>query len=232
MTQPLVTVMIPTRHRVTKLQRTLSQLYLSATNFSFEVLLMGDDDDPETLQAFDELERGIQGVRTIRTPRLGYIQLDSGYYARMEREARGEFVWIAGDDMLVFGDWWGELNKVPRTGFIVQPEISRLRESLYPRAEGQAFPIFPKFCWKEFQPTFPVPFDTCGSDMLLSNGWKTWFLEGVTMWHDRPDDAEIARHRRGDYYKLEEDGKMTRVTRRPHIEPSPPAPHSSDTEHE
>lgn len=214
--------MIPTRHRVVKLQKTLSQLYLSATEFAFEIILMGDDDDPETLKAFDELERGIQGIRTIRTPRLGYVQLDSGYYARMEQEAQGEFVWIAGDDMLVTGDWFGELKKVPKTGFIVQPETSRLRESVYPRAEGQAFPIFPRFCWQQFQSTFPVPFDTCGSDLLLANGWKTWFLEGVTMWHDRPSDEEIDRHRQGDYYMKGKDGKIHRITPSPHSEPSPP----------
>jgi hypothetical protein len=207
--KPLVTVMIPTRHRVKKLLRTLDQLNASATSENYEVILMGDLDDQETMLIFNNIE----GAKLIRTPRLGYTELDTGYYARMEREADGEFVWIAGDDMLVYGDWFGELSKVPRTGFIVQPEISQLRESVYPYAEGQAFPIFPRFCWKAFQDNFPKPFDTCGSNMLLANGWKTWFLKGVTMWHDRPTDAEIVRHRRGDCYKHTPDECLHKWTR-------------------
>ena len=134
-------------------------------------------------------------VRCITGPRHGYNNLDSHYYAQLEDEARGHFVWIASDDMIVSGDWLKALRDVPPLGYIVQPEISKLGLSTYRLAEAQAFPIYPRYAWKQFADKFPCPFDTVGSDLLLSHGWKTWFLPGVTMWHDRPTDGELQKHR-------------------------------------
>ena len=191
----LVTVMIPTRKRLGKLRATLEKLHASKTSENFDTIVMMDLDDAETIAAIPEIEAH-PNTRVITGPRLGYSELDIGYFARMERESESEFVWIGGDDMLVDGDWYGELDKVPRTGFIVQPEISKLGFSTYPRAHAQAFPIFPKFCWKAVSEFFPRPFDTHGDFLLKKAGWKTWFLEGVTMWHDRPSHAEIQEHRK------------------------------------
>ncbi len=194
--KPLVSVMIPSRKRVNKLNRTLQQLADTATDTNFEVLIRIDDDDIESQSAAESWQK-LYGAKVFVGKRLGgYCSLDSQFYRELEENASGTFVWIAGDDMLVYGDWFGELSKVPTTGFIVQPEISRLRESSYHRAEAQAFPIFPRFCWKQFTDEFPRPFDVNGSNLLLSNGCKTWFLNGVTMWHDRASDEEIEEHRK------------------------------------
>ena len=187
--------MIPSRKRVSKLLATLAQLTASESGTDYEVLIRIDEDDSESVKAKDALEEFWNTHVTVG-PRLGYAALDLGYYSGMEEIAKSPWVWIAGDDMLVYGDWLGELRKVPLTGFIVQPEISRLGGSTYPRAEAQAFPIFPRFCWKKYHHEFPRPFDTQGDRLLKKNGWKTWFLEGVTMWHDRPSEAEIREHRK------------------------------------
>lgn len=191
----LITVMIPTRKRVGKLIATLDQLTASATSRSYEVVVRIDEDDHETIAAIQKIESHPLTEARIG-PRFGYARLDSCYFAGMEDRSRTEWVWVGGDDMLVYGDWITELRKVPKTGFIVQPEISKLRTSVYPRAVGQAFPIFPRFCWKQFASEFPRPFDSVGSELLIANGWKTWFLEGVTMWHDREPDEVIAEHRK------------------------------------
>jgi hypothetical protein len=190
----LVTVMIPTRKRVGKLLATLDQLDQSASNRAYETLVRIDEDDRETIAAIQRIESH-HATTCVIGPRLGYSELDQGYFAGMELRANGAWVWIGGDDMLVTGDWFGELLKVPLHGHIVQPQFSRLGGSVYPMAEAQAFPIFPRFCWKKYVPVFPKPFDTVGSDMLLGHGWKTWFLHGVTMWHDRPPEAEVQMHR-------------------------------------
>lgn len=195
----LVTAMIPTRKRTSRLFPTLEQLKLSATGTDYEIIIRIDDDDQESLAAKLDME-SYPNVRVEVGPRLGYANLDRGYYSGMEEQSTTPWVWIAGDDMLVSGDWLGELRKVPLEGYIVQPEISRLGMSTYPRAEAQAFPIFPKFCWKKCKhpfnvPVFPKPFDTVGHEMLRQIGWQTWFLEGVTMWHDRPPEHEIWAHR-------------------------------------
>lgn len=187
--------MIPTRKRPGKLVDTIKQLYKTASGDDFQIIIRVDDDD----LTFNNIRRFLEKFKGIKInvgPRLGYHMLDAGYYAGMEQEATTHWVWIAGDDMLLEGDWLGELRKVPLEGYIVQPEISKLNASTYHFAEGQAFPIFPRECWRKYQDSFPVPFDTAGSDLLLANGWRTWFLPGITMWHDRAGEAEIAEHRK------------------------------------
>ncbi len=198
MSKPLVSIMLPTRKRTDRLSRTLEHLYKTATGDDFEILLRVDWDDnsPESLRVYKQVASNGNN-RVMTGDRMeGYGSLDKHFYAQLEQSADAPWVWIAGDDMIVSGDWLGELRKVPLNGYIVQPEISKLGLSTYPKAEAQAFPIFPRFCWKPFSPEFPKPFDTVGHEVLIKNGWKTWFLPGVTMWHQRPDEKELAEHRK------------------------------------
>lgn len=192
-------VLIPSRKRHEKLLRAIDSITYSANGWDYEILVRLDDDDGESIAAMEKAMHGPDGLCNTRLfigPRLGYSELDIGYYAGLEREAQGQWVWIAGDDMEVTGDWLTALRDVPTHGYIVQPEVSKLGGSVYPRAEGQAFPIFPRFCWKPYSETFPRPFDTAGSDLLLANGWKTWFLPGVCMWHKEGSPEELAEHRK------------------------------------
>lgn len=190
----LITVMIPARKRAEKLVATLQSIHASASSDAFETVVRIDDDDREGIALMAKIESFPR--TTVRIgPRLGYAELDSGYFAGMEWRSTTPWVWIGGDDMIVTGDWMGELANVPLHGFIVQPEVSKLRQSVYRRAEAQAFPIFPRLCWSKYVSEFPRPFDTVGHEVLVSNGWKTCFLSGVTMWHDRADEDEIMLHR-------------------------------------
>ncbi len=195
MSKPLVSIMLPTRKRVDRLLRTLENLRRGASGDDYEIMLRVDRDDKESIDI--GMRTKGKHIKMFVGDRLeGYGSLDKHFYAQLEDAAISPWVWIAGDDMIVTGDWLGELRKVPLTGYIVQPEISKLGLSTYPKAEAQAFPIFPRFCWKPFSPEFPKPFDTVGHEVLIKNGWKTWFLPGVTMWHQRPDEKELAEHRK------------------------------------
>lgn len=193
--QPLVSILIPSRKRLERLARTLESIHQTATGLDYEILIAFDDDDSESVKAVPSLETG-HNTRCFVGPRLGYSELDIGYFAGLERKGTGLWSWVGGDDMIVEGDWFGELSKVPTHGFIVQPAISKLGGSTYPMAEDQAFPIFPRFAWKEVSETFPRPMDTHGCIMLKASGWKTRFLPGVSFWHDRPPESEIQVHRK------------------------------------
>lgn len=196
MSKPLVSVMIPTRKRLERLWRTLDNLHKTASGDDYAILIRIDKDDEQSMAEYAKLSAMKNTKVFVGERLLGYGSLDIHFYAKLEEAAESPWVWIAGDDMIVTGDWLGELRKVPETGFIVQPEISKLGLSTYLLAEAQAFPIFPRFCWKPFSETFPKPFDTNGHMLLTQNGWKTWFLPGVTMWHQRPDEKELAEHRK------------------------------------
>lgn len=196
---PLVSVLIPTRARSAQLTACLDSLIttsrLTNSEHVYEVLIMGDSDDEESIECFKSLRRQFNNVRTFITERKGYNYVDGHYYGKMEEQAFGEFVWFSGDDMIVQGDWVTELRKVqPRC--IVQPEISMLNASVYPRAEGQAFPIVPRFAWKECCRELPCPVDNGLHTNLTACGWRTWFLQGVTMIHNRAPETELQEHRK------------------------------------
>ena len=193
---PLVSVMIPSRKRVIGLDYTCTRLFETATSFDFEILVKFDEDDLESRAAIPTFEKKFPSIKFFVTSReKGYQSLDEHFYASLEREASAPWVWIAGDDMDVIGDWIGELRKVPRRGYIVQPETSKLNLSTYYRAHAQAFPIFPKFCWKEYTDKFPRPFDTAGDALLKAHGWQTWFLPGVTFIHNEASPEDLKKHR-------------------------------------
>lgn len=192
----LVSLMIPSRKRVKSLLKTLRNITETATGEDYQIVMRFDEDDEESRTSIGMIYHLFPKTKCFIGPRLeGYASLDKDFLRELEEKSDATWVWIGGDDMVVEGDWLGELRKVPTTGYIVQPEISKLRESVYPRAEAQAYPIFPRFCWKQYASEFPRPFDTNGHILLKQNGWETWFLNGVTMWHQRPPEAEIAIHR-------------------------------------
>jgi hypothetical protein len=192
-----ISVMIPSRKRVVGLDYTCKRLWETASSFDFEILVKLDHDDVDSISAIPTFEKTYPNIRFIVSSReRGYSSLDEHFYASLEREAVSPWVWIAGDDMDVLGDWFGQLKKVPMKGFIVQPEMSKLNTSAYHRAHAQAFPIFPKFCWKEYVNEFPRPFDTAGDAMLKKHGWKTWFLDGVTFIHNEATPDELEKHRK------------------------------------
>jgi len=189
--------MIPSRKRVYSLLKTLQNITDTASDEDYQIVMRFDDDDTDSIAATKDIERSFKKSKCYIGPRYGgYTALDKHFFRELEEHSNATWVWIGGDDMVVEGDWLGELRKVPTAGYIVQPAISKLRESVYPRAEAQAYPIFPRFCWKQYASEFPCPFDINGHLLLKKNGWETWFLEGVTMWHQRPSEAEIAEHRK------------------------------------
>ncbi len=193
----LVSLMIPSRKRIPSLLKTLSNITLTATADDYQIVIRFDDDDISSVADKPAIERDFPNTKCFIGPRLdGYASLDKDFLRELEEKSDATWVWIGGDDMVVEGDWLGELRKVPTTGYIVQPEISKLRESAYPRAEAQAYPIFPRFCWKKYASEFPRPFDINGHLLLKSNGWETWFLNGCCFWHQRPKESEIEEHRK------------------------------------
>lgn len=193
----LISLMIPSRKRVESLLRTITRVTATATGEDYQIVMRFDEDDKESLDAVKFIEREFPKAKCYIGPRYsGYSSLDKHFFRELEEHSDSTWVWIGGDDMVVEGDWLGELRKVPTTGYIVQPEISKLRESTYHRAEAQAYPIFPRFCWKQYAGSFPVPFDVNGHRLLIEHGWKTWFLNGCCFWHQRPDEKEIAEHRK------------------------------------
>lgn len=191
----LCSILIPTRARTNKLRNAIKSIFDHASGRDFEVLLRVDDDDKETKQVLGYLT-GQYKLRVITGPHIGWSQIDP-MLTELSDQSTGTWVWLFNDDgVVVSGKWDAELAKVPTTGFIVQPELFQLGNSVYRMAEAQAFPIVPRNCWREFGlATIPHCADTALHSLLTSHGWKTHFMK-VSLWHDRDSPAEITRYRK------------------------------------
>lgn len=182
------TLFLPSRGRFNLLLESVSSLINTADMpWDFDIHVKFDDDDYESILRVEELLE-LRHVRVLIAPRLnGYPSLET-FYDLMAEWSDAAWVCCWNDDAIMRGRSWDTLlRSVPTTGFIVQPEIYQLNQSKYFRSEGGAFPFFPRLCWKQFgwerliQPT-----DTRIDQLLrIQNGWKTQFLEGVTVFHDR-----------------------------------------------
>jgi hypothetical protein len=193
----LCSVLLPSRARPEGLLRAVRSLYdCAADPTSFEILVRLDDDDLMIVPVLPPNARVIWGdrLRGYRTLNLVYSELAS--------VARGDWVWIFNDDCYVTGERWDEKLAGIGDGFIVQPEIDQNGGSSYHRHEGGPFPCVPNNSWAwhadPLQRHWAIgdPVDIWLDDVLRKQrGWKTAWLPGITIVHERPSDEELAKHR-------------------------------------
>ena len=181
--------LIPSRGRFDQLVRAVNSLRATAASVNnFEVLIRLDDDDVASTSRIAEVE-SLCNVKVLVGPTFeGYSSIDPIFLTELAKIAVAPWCWILNDDMTIEGGKWDEkLMQIPTTGYIVQTEFFRLNQSVYHLCEGGNFPCVPTRCWEIFGwERLLFPSDT-GLDQLLriKNGWKTWFLPGITAWHQR-----------------------------------------------
>lgn len=218
--EPLCSVLIPSRARPERLARTIAAFRALSPPGACEYLVRADDDDPATSQIVAWLEREHGDVRGVIGPRgTGYLLL-SRYYAELSAVARAPWIWIMNDDAYpapcravagahpqsrerrarwdAAAPWHEQLAAQPTTGVIVQAELYKLGGSGYYDCDGSAFPIVPRDAWKQAGHAEPCePIDTWLDQALrVGAGWRTAFLSGVAVVHERDDDATLAEHRK------------------------------------
>jgi GT2 family glycosyltransferase len=191
-------VLIPSRARPTRLHRTLTSIFETVSNKdNIEILLRFDDDDQETLSELDKFKSYPNTKITIGPRKNGWNSVNE-FYSEMANETTAPWISIMNDDAVFEGkDWDVSLNTFPRRGIIVQPELYQLGMSKYFNIEGGAFPFVPNGCWKQFgYEIIPDPVDTQLDCILrIDNGWKTEFLVGFGIIHDRDDEETLNLHR-------------------------------------
>jgi hypothetical protein len=200
----ICSVLIPSRSRIDRLRKTLRSIHETSHASDVEILVRFDDDDHASLDVIGDLTRE-HGIRVLTGPRrLGYLSLGE-FYAELAAVATGTWIWIMNDDAYVTGpptgsesSWDVDLQAIQTTGEIVQPECYQLGHSKYWSSEGGAFPIVPNRCWERFSERFDGgPSVDIWLDRMLRarNGWKTRFLSGIAVVHERDADDVLAKHR-------------------------------------
>lgn len=190
--------MIPSRKRIAGLLHCVDSVLKTSVGSDYNVLIRLDDDDAESIYAAQTLFKGHPVVTVIVGPRLGYSNLDTGYYTELARIGGATWCWIMNDDMEVIAEdgrnWYDELKKVPTQKHYVQPETHRLGGSTYSRDNRTGSPIFLNGCWKECGwGTIPEKADYILTQALDMRNWWCSFLEGITVWHHRGTNEEYVK---------------------------------------
>ena len=168
----------------------------SADGENYEILIRMESDDKASLALTPKLREHL-GTQVFVGSADGYAAIGR-HFTYLSALASGQWVWIFNDDMTIAsrdGGWDTKLAQVPKHGYFVEPQTHKLNRSTYPNDPRCGAPALIRNCWSQFGITeLPASLDYRIPERLEKVGWKPWFLDGVTIWHDR-DEAEIRRRK-------------------------------------
>ena len=206
----ICSILIPSRGRPERLKKTIRSVRDTDPDGNSEILVRFDDDDTASLAIKAELEAS--GVIVLVGPRrCGYPSIGE-FYAELAQNAAAPWIWIMNDDAHIRHvtdspnqpdgtgvPWAKQLLQLPLTGVIAQPECYQLGGSKYWGSNGGAFPLVPNGCWSRLGASFlaGAAVDTWLDQLLrVTHGWRSHFLAGVAVVHERDSDDVLAQHRR------------------------------------
>ena len=115
LTQPLVSVIIPTRNRVSMLRRAIHSIYECAKNpEQIEIVLRVAFDDRETMRELPGMMVDYPRVRAAIGHQMQGMNSISQFNDEAVRLARGKFIWLFSDDAWVEGRNWEEILEGPQ----------------------------------------------------------------------------------------------------------------------
>lgn len=101
----LVTFLIPTRKRIDMLRHSLESIRSTCSNAAnFEVIVIFDDDDLDTLAAFERLQFDFK-IEIMVSKRFGYYGLHH-YLNNAFAISSGKWLWLWNDDLRMIGSGW------------------------------------------------------------------------------------------------------------------------------
>jgi glycosyltransferase involved in cell wall biosynthesis len=186
----LCSILIPSRGRPWRLIECINSIKACSTG-EVEILIAADEDDVETL-AVAVAERKLSPNLHVFALEHGNGWLDNHLrFTHLAEQAKGAWAWMFNDDCTLTGDWCAALQEIPMEGFIVHPEYHQLNQSVYQHDATSGFPCVPNRCWERFGfKTQLHPTDKFLNDVCRDRGWKTAFLKGVTVRHQRNVEEE------------------------------------------
>lgn len=196
----LCSFLIPSRKRISKLMRAIQSVLQSADGASFEILIRLEEDDADSIARGEDLCQ-MPGVSVFVGPAMGYKMIGPNHFTFLASIAKGSWVWIMNDDMTLSREpgglgWDTLLETVPKSGYYVEPFVHKLNNSIYPQDNRCGGAAFIRNCWQSFgMKVIPTDFDYAIPKLLEARGWKPWFLDGITLWHDRDEKEIILRNK-------------------------------------
>jgi len=186
MTQPKISILLPTRKRTDLLVKSVSSLICNAKDSAnLEFLIAYDEDDTESKEFFQNvwqgfIEQSSSTSKIFESPRYGYLQLFR-YVNFLAEQATGDWIMFWNDDALQLTENWDEeiLKHTGWFGLLRMPCINMN----HPFA---LFPIIPRSWVDFFGLVSPVNhsdwwiYHVANSNNLMKN-------ISVQVFHDRAD---------------------------------------------
>jgi hypothetical protein len=184
---PLISIVCPTRERPAKLKRCIESIVSTASSpHNYEVLLRCHSDDQPTIDLLPELMKLGPIYPYIGKP-LSY-NLNRLAFTEAVLLATSPLMWIMNDDVVVSGQGWDTLiSKLPEN-HLGKPELHQSGLSNYTMDEGVPFYVIPIHTWLTSPRGSIFPGEVELRNRLVGEGWKTWWMKGIKVWHDwQPD---------------------------------------------
>lgn len=189
----LVSILIPSRGRPEGFNKAVRSIRETASDMSrVEILARLDHCDPRLADYRFGSDIHVRiGVRG-----RGYPDLNL-WYTELDKMASGLFCWMLNDDVTIEGNGWdGQILQAAasiqrKQSQIMRPEFNVLGQSHYREDSYTPFPLTPREWYRGFgYPFWPHPPDTAATEICVKqNLWPEITLKGITVNHQRPDDA-------------------------------------------
>ena len=152
-------LLVPTRERVSSLARLFKSIFDTTIHKDqIEILCAVDPDDLKTLQHLPDLINKYKKIIDIRLHQRPYRTqfLNKDYYNWLAERARGDFMWILGDDLVFYIKEWDEYILERINGFFKHNPSRILCASIKdntpkPSHHLPNFPCFPMFSKETFK---------------------------------------------------------------------------------
>lgn len=198
--KPLVSVLLPTRKRPERLLKCIKSIINSASGQNeFEIIVRIHRDDERSISLIPLLITLANIKIVIGYPFSGYGDL-SRFYQDAAGIANGRWIWVMNDDVIISGTSWDIEVEKYAPDKILMPSTHKLGEATYFNDQHNPFMFLPNKCWEQYgMKYFATPFD-CGLwNLMREHGWRTEYLAGVCVHHQREHDDTLLPSRIRDY---------------------------------
>jgi glycosyltransferase involved in cell wall biosynthesis len=181
-----VSILIPTRKRFEMFKKSISSLYDNCSDINnFEVLVATDNDDDETTSKIKDFFSDKTNIKYFTYERKYYYGFHH-YINDLSNKAKGEFLFLWGDDAVMKSkDWDLEILKHNGKFCMLSPKVDNMES--YWRDQGVLFPIIPKK-WVDITGVFSLS-PSCDSwaDVLSKKLGVFTNIGSVVLTHERYD---------------------------------------------
>lgn len=179
--------LIPSRGRFDQLLRTVTSIFKACDNpDEVEIVIRMDDCDKASMSRKDELL--FFGCKVMVGPRLGgYTSLDR-FCQELNDAATGDWCWHLSNDMVIqreagHAGFDTLLKEIQSPDAICHTQWHLLGKSRYERDAGGPAPIYRRAMYNDGK-KIGMPPDTFINRDAKKRNYRTFFLTGITLWHD------------------------------------------------